>query len=91
MIELIGQNVTPQWASAVGSARDVRYSVCRNEYAFTRSDIEAFSRIAAKLKVTALSPSATRAGTPAAPAKEVEYKGMNWRPKNQQSLFPSRH
>jgi hypothetical protein len=91
MIELIGQDVTPQWASAVGSAQDVRYRVCRNEYAFTRSDIEAFARIAAKLKVAALSPSATRAGTPATTsAKEVEYKGMNWRPKNQQSLFPSR-
>jgi hypothetical protein len=91
MIELIGQNATPQWASAVGSAQDVRYRVCRNEYVLTHRDIEAFARIAAKLKGSAFSPSATRVDAPAAaPAKEVEYKGMNWRPKNQQSMFPSR-
>ncbi len=91
LIELIDQNVTVQWASAVGSAQDVRYRVCRNEYSFTHNDIEAFARIAAKLKGAMLSPSATRAETPAAaPAKEVEYKGMNWRPKHQQSLFPGR-
>lgn len=91
MIELIGQSVTPQWASAVGSARDVRYRVCRNEYVFTHNDIEAFARIAAKLKGPVLSSSADRANAPAdAPAKEVEYKGMNWRPKHQQSLFPAR-
>lgn len=91
MIELIGQNVTPEWASAVGSARDVRYRVCRNEYSFTYNDIEAFGRIAAKLKGATFSTSANRQGAPvAAPAKEVDYKGMNWRPKNQQSLFPGR-
>lgn len=89
MIELIGQSVTPQWASAVGGAQDVRYRVCRNEYAFSHRDIEAFARIAAKLKGPLLSPSATRTGAPAAaPANEVDYKGMNWRPKHQQSLFP---
>lgn len=91
MIELIGQSVTPQWASAVGSAQDVRYRVCRNEYSFTHNDIEAFARIAAKLKGAMLSPSAAQAEAPAAaPAKQVEYKGMNWRPKHQQSLFPGR-
>lgn len=83
MIELIGQNVTPEWASAVGSAQDVRYRVCRKEYIFTHNDIEAFARIAAKLKGAVLSPSATRADAPApAPRSEVEYKGMNWRPKH---------
>ncbi|KAF1706355.1 hypothetical protein CSC73_15725 [Pseudoxanthomonas sacheonensis] len=83
MIELIGQNVTPQWASAVGSAQDVRYRVCRNEYTLTNNDIEAFGRIAAKLKGATLPPSMTRADAPAAaPAKGVEYKGMNWRPKH---------
>lgn len=91
LIELIDQNVTAQWASAVGSAQDVRYRVCRKEYVFTHNDIEAFARIAAKLKGAMLSPSAARAEAPAAaPAKEVEYKGMNWRPKHQQSLFPGR-
>lgn len=91
MIELIGQNVTPQWASAVGGAQDVRYRVCRNEYSFTHNDIEAFARIAAKLKSLVLSSSAAQADAPAAAsAKEVEYKGMNWRPKHQQSLFPGR-
>lgn len=83
MIELIGQNVTPEWASAVGSAQDVRYRVCRKEYVFTHNDIEAFGRIAAKLKGAVLPPSASRAGAPAsAPRSEVEYKGMNWRPKH---------
>ena len=83
MIELIDQDVTVEWASAVAGARDVRYRVCRNEYAFSSRDIEAFGRIAAKLKSAMLTSSATRAGKPAAtPAAEVEYKGMNWRPKN---------
>jgi hypothetical protein len=84
MIELIGQNVTVQRASDIGGARDVRYRVCRNEYALTHNDIEAFARIAAKLKGAALSPASARANAPATvPAKgEVEYKGMNWRPKN---------
>ena len=91
MIELIGQNVSPEWASAVGSAHDVRYRVCRNEYSFTSNDIEAFSRISAKLKGASFSTSANREGAPVAgPAKEVDYKGMNWRPKHQQSLFPGR-
>lgn len=83
LIELIDQNVTAQWASAIGSAQDARYRVCRNEYSLTHNDIEAFARIAAKLKDAVLSPSATRTGTPApAPASTVEYKGMNWRPKH---------
>lgn len=91
MIELIGQTVSPEWASAIGSAQEVRYRVCRNEYSFTYNDIEAFARIAAKLKGATFSTSANRQGAPVAvPAKEVDYKGMNWRPKHQQSLFPGR-
>lgn len=83
MIELIDQDVTPLWATAIANAQDVRYRVCRDEYAFTSRDIEAFGRIAAKLKSATLTPSATRAGQPAPPAaKEVDYKGMNWRPKH---------
>lgn len=83
MIELIGQDVTAPWATAIGNAQDVRYRVCREEYAFTSRDIEAFGRIAGKLKSATLTSSATRPGQPAPPAaKEVDYKGMNWRPKH---------
>ena len=91
MIELIDQEVTPLWAAAIANAQEVRYRVCRDEYAFTPSDIEAFGMIAAKLKNAALLSPAIRAGVSAAPAaKEVDYKGMNWRPKHQESLFPTR-
>lgn len=92
MIELIQQDVTVEWAVAVASAQEVRYRVCRDEYAFTSRDIEAFGRIAAKLKSATLTSSATRAGEPAAvSAKAVDYKGMSWRPKHQQSLFPTKN
>ena len=93
MIELIDQNVTPSWATAIANAQDARYRVCRNEYAFSARDIEAFGRIANKLNGATLT-SATQAGDPTpapAAAKPVDYKGMNWRPKNQQSLFPTRN
>ncbi|MGH8025440.1 MAG: hypothetical protein ACREO0_01825 [Pseudoxanthomonas sp.] len=91
MIELIDQAVTAQWAAAIGNAQEARYRVCRDDYALTPRDIEAFARIAAKLKGAALSPSATRASAPAAAAgTEVDYKGMNWRPKHQGIMFPSR-
>jgi hypothetical protein len=83
MIELIDQDVTAPWATAIGNAQDVRYRVCREEYAFTSRDIEAFGRIAAKLKSATLTSSATRSNRPVPPAaKEVDYKGMNWRPKH---------
>jgi len=92
MIELIEQDVTLEWATAVANAQEVRYRVCRNEYAFTSRDIEAFGRIASKLKSATLTSSATRAGESApAAAKQVDYKGMNWRPKHQESLFPNRN
>ncbi|HEY5970854.1 MAG TPA: hypothetical protein VIT22_02595 [Pseudoxanthomonas sp.] len=91
MIELIDQHVTTSWVATISTAQAVRYRVCRNEYAFTPNDIHAFGRIAAKLKSAMPPPSAARASVPApAPATEVEYKGMNWRPQ-QESLFPSRN
>lgn len=91
MIELIDQTVTAQWTAAIGNAQEVRYRVCRNDYALTSRDIEAFARIAAKLKGAALSPTATSAGAPvAAPVTEIDYKGMNWRPKHQGITFPAR-
>jgi hypothetical protein len=92
MIELIGQDVTPAWVATIGSAQTVRYRVCRDEYAFTPGDINAFAVIAAKLKGAAPSASASRTGVPAqAPASEVKYEGMNWRPKGQGTMFPSRN
>ncbi len=92
MIELIGQNVTPAWVASIGSAQAVRYRVCRDEYALTPGDINAFGVIAAKLKgaVPAASVSPTDAPAPA-PASEVKYEGMNWRPKGQGTMFPSRN
>lgn len=92
MIELIEQAVTPAWVAAIGNARAVRYRVCRDEYALTAGDIGAFAVIAAKLKGAAPSASASRADAPApAPASEVKYEGMNWRPKGQGTMFPSRN
>lgn len=92
MIELIGQDVTPAWAASIGRAQAVRYRVCRDEYALTSRDIGAFAVIAAKLKGAVLSPSASRPGAPApASANEVKYEGMNWRPKGQGTMFPSRN
>ena len=92
MIELVEQDVTLEWAIALSSAQDVRYRVCRDEYALTSRDIEAFGRIAAKLKSATLASTATRAAQPAAaPATEVDYKGMNWRPKHSGSMFPAKN
>ena len=92
MIELIGQDVTPAWVASIGSAQAVRYRVCRDEYALTAGDINAFAVIAARLKGATSSASASRTGVPApAPASEVKYEGMNWRPKGQGTMFPSRN
>ena len=91
-IELIGQDVTPDWVASIGSARAVRYRVCRDEYALTPGDIGAFAVIAAKLKGATFSAAPSRTGGPApAPASEVKYEGMNWRPKGQGTMFPSRN
>ncbi|HYM85329.1 MAG TPA: hypothetical protein VET30_01205, partial [Pseudoxanthomonas sp.] len=85
------QDVTPSWVAAISAARSVRYRLCRDEYTLTPRDINAFGIIAAKLKSAVLASPVPQAGAPAAPAaREVEYKGMNWRPKHAQSLFPSR-
>ncbi len=94
MIELIGQDVTPAWVASIGSAQAVRYRVCRDEYALTPGDINAFGVITAKLKgaTSSASASASRTGVPApARASEVKYEGMNWRPKGQGTMFPSRN
>ena len=92
MIEWIGQDVTTAWVASIGSAQAVRYRVCRDEYALTPGDINAFAVIAAKLKGATLSASTSRTDAPAsAPASEVKYEGMNWRPKNQGTMFPSRN
>lgn len=92
MIELVEQEVTPDWVVAIGKAQSVRYRVCRDEYALTAGDIGAFKVIAAKLKGATYSPSTPRLGAPApAPAGEVRYEGMNWRPKGQGTMFPSRN
>ncbi len=91
MIELIHQDVTPAWAAAISTARDARYRVCRNEYALTPGDIQAFKTIVAKLKNAGLSSRVPQAGVPAAaPATEIKYEGMSWRPR-QESSFPSRN
>lgn len=92
MIELIGHDVTPDWVASIGHARAVRYRVCRDEYALTPGDINAFAAIAAKLKGATLSASASRTDVPVpSPAAEVKYEGMNWRPKGQGTMFPSRN
>ena len=92
MIELVEQDVTSDWVVAIGKAQAVRYRVCRDEYALTPGDIDAFGMIAAKLKGATYSSSASRTGAPApAPAGEVKYEGMNWRPKGQGTMFPSRN
>lgn len=90
MIELIGQDVTPAWVASIGGARAVRYRVCRDEYVLTPGDINAFAVIAAKLKGATLPTSTSRTDAPA-PASEVKYEGMNWRPKNQGTMFPSKN
>jgi len=89
-IEMIEQDVTPSWVTAIGGANSVRYRVCRDEFELTASDIDAFSVIAAKLTSPLISSAVPRTSAPSS-ASEVEYKGMNWRPKNQGSLFPARH
>ena len=91
MIELIEQDVTLEWVAVIGNAKSVHYRVCRDEYALTVGDIGAFGVIAARLKGATYSPSASRTGSPApTPASEVKYEGMNWRPKGQGTMFPSR-
>lgn len=96
-IELIDQPVTAEWVAALGGAQSVRYRVCRDDHLLTAGDIRGFSMLAAKLKNAAMSapvqsartspglPSTPAAGS--APAPEVEYQGMQWRPKHPGSPF----
>ena len=88
LIELVMQDVTPAWVSAISAAQSVRYRVCRDEYALTAGDIQAFGTVAAKLKSATRSAYKPNAGMPATTTvQEVEYQGMKWRPKSKDSLF----
>lgn len=81
LIEQIDQDVTAQWVATLGRARNVRYRVCRDEYALTPGDIAAFATIAAKLRNAGHS-AYVPGGVPApAPSQPVRYEGMNWRPR----------
>ena len=92
MIEMIDQHVSTEWVSSIAAARSVRYRVCRNDYPLTTSDLQAFARIAGKLKGASYSRSANPADGPAVPVQPaVEYQGMQWRPKNQGTMFPKRN
>jgi len=93
LIEMIAQDVTPAWVNAISSAQSVRYRVCRDEYALTPGDIQAFATVVAKLR--SATRSTYRPGSTAAPgsapadkaSKEVGYEGMQWRPKSKDSGF----
>lgn len=89
LIELVVQEVSPEWVSAISNAQSVRYRVCRDEYALTAGDIQAFGTLAAKIKSAtraAYKPGAT-APTTTSKVDEVEYQGMKWRPTSKDSLF----
>lgn len=89
MVEMIDQEVSLEWVEAVAAAQSVRYRVCRDEYLFTAGDLRGFATVAAKLRNARMSSALPGAPQDAAPAPaEVEYKGMNWRPKHP-SLFGS--
>lgn len=64
MIEMIDQYVSTDWVLSIAAARAVRYRVCRNEYVFTSNDLQAFARIASKLKGASHSRSADPTSTP---------------------------
>ena len=81
LIEQIDQDVTAQWVAALGNARNVRYRVCRNEYALTPGDINAFATITAKLRNAGHSSYVPAGATAPAPVQQVRYEGMNWRPR----------
>ena len=89
LIEMVVQEVTPEWVSAISAAQSVRYRVCRDEYTLTAGDIQAFGMVAAKIR------SATRAAykpnstspTTTSKVEQVEYQGMKWRPTSKDSLF----
>lgn len=91
MIEMIDQHVSTDWVLSIAAAQSVRYRVCRNEYVLTANDLQAFARIATKLKGTTYSRSADPTNASPVPVQPaVDYKGMQWRPKNQETMFPKR-
>lgn len=91
MIEMIEQHVDVEWLLRIASSHAVRYRVCRNDYQLTGNDVQAFARVASKLKGASYSRSTNPADVPAESREPaVEYKGMQWRPKNQETMFPRR-
>lgn len=83
MVEWLDQEVSPQWAAALGSARAAHYRVCRNQYLLSPGDIQAFALISNKLKNAALVSGVVQGRPPTqAPVQKVDYQGMNWRPRN---------
>lgn len=91
MIEMIEQHVDVEWLLRIAGSHAVRYRVCRNDYQLTDNDVQAFARIASKLKGTSYSRSANPSNVPAASGQPaVQYQGMQWRPKNQETMFPKR-
>ena len=91
MVELIDQEVATTWVLSIAAAGAVRYRVCRNDYTLTANDLGAFATIAAKLKGATYSRTG-RAAPVENPAAQpvVDYQGMNWRPKNPDTMFPKR-
>jgi len=89
LIELVVQEVSPEWVSAISAARSVRYRVCRDEYALTAGDIQAFGSVVAKIKSATRAAYRPNSTTPTTTSKtqEVEYQGMKWRPTSKDSLF----
>ena len=89
LIELVTQDVTPEWVSAISTAQSVRYRVCRDEYALTAGDIQAFGMVAAKIRTATRSAYKPNSTTPTTTSKveAVEYQGMKWRPTSKDSLF----
>ena len=88
LIELVVQQVTPEWVAAISTAQSVRYRVCRDEYTLTTGDIQAFGMIAAKIKSAtraAYKPNSQKPATTT--VQQVEYQGMKWRPTSKDSLF----
>ena len=89
LVELVVQEVTPEWVAAISAAQSVRYRVCRDEYALTAGDIQAFGMVAAKIRSAtraAYKPNAERPATTTT-VQQVEYQGMKWRPTSKDSLF----
>ena len=89
LIEMVMQEVTPEWVTAISAAQSVRYRVCRDEYVLTAGDIRAFGMLAAKIKSATRAAYKPGSATPTTTSKveAVEYQGMKWRPTSKDSLF----